>query len=788
MFKAFKRNKRITRARSLPRNTTGHFTLASETKRGIAIVVLFTVALISLFSFFQATGTVGIYITGALAKIFGWGDFLFPIMLLAMSYLLLRPGRYDIKLINYIGLALTVLGYSGLLHLPVRELPLDEIIVAGKGGGYIGYAIGNSLYQLMAFWGSFVVLFAIFAIGAFIFFNTSFASIAGVWQAFANAVAGYRERRSVARSNKRENSTPVYASNFKTSEIADAADDTDEPDEPAPQINLPFGSKKVSAQTTVTKPAKRAPQPKIDLPLDLLTSSNDMPASGDIKANMKKIEATLKSFGIDVTMGEVNVGPTVTQYTLKPLEGVKLTQISSLQNDLSLALAAHPLRIEAPIPGKSLVGIEVPNQSVSIVKLKEILQSQAYTERRSNLMLALGKDVTGKTMMADLAKMPHLLIAGATGSGKSVCINAMLVSLLYQNSPDLLKLILVDPKRVELSGYDGIPHLLCPVIIDTEKTINALRWAVNQMDERYKMLAAAGKKNIQAYNDARLVEPMPYIVIVIDELADLMMVAAKEVEAAIIRLAQMARAVGIHLILATQRPSVNVITGLIKANITSRIAFSVASVTDSRTIIDSSGAEKLLGNGDMLYISAELSKPKRMQGAYLSDKEITGVTDYLKSHGEPQYQPEVTERKSGHVGGGSNSGFESDSTERDLSLATEVVVKAKRASATLLQSRMRVGFAKAARILDLLEERGIVGPQNSSKPREVLITQEELDQQYAEQGRAEYGDDAPTEERINEDDLYDHGDETAEAENDDEMVDDLDEEEADAPADTEQSR
>ncbi len=762
MFNRKKRNRRIATGRSLPRATTGSFTLASETKRGIAIVVLFTIAFISLLSFFQATGNLGIHIVSVLSKVFGWGDFLFPIMLLAMSYLLLRPGRYDIKLINYIGLVLTILGYSGLLHLVVRDMSFDEIIATGKGGGLVGYAIGGSLYHLMAFWGSLVVLLAIFAIGAFIFFNTSFSSLVGAWQALGAFFVQRREKREVARSNRGEAQPPVYNHNFKTSEISENQDDESDDEENTPQINLPFGKSRASAAAAAKTPAKKVRQPKIDVPIDLLVSSNDMPSSGDIKANMKKIEATLKSFGIDVTMGEVNVGPTVTQYTLKPLEGVKLTQISSLQNDLSLALAAHPLRIEAPIPGKSLVGIEVPNQSVSIVKLKEILQSQAYTERRSNLMLALGKDVTGKTMMADLAKMPHLLIAGATGSGKSVCINAMLVSLLYQNSPDLLKLILVDPKRVELSGYDGIPHLLCPVIIDTDKTINALRWAVSQMDERYKMLAAAGKKNIQAYNDARLVEPMPYIVIVVDELADLMMVAAKEMEAAIIRLAQMARAVGIHLILATQRPSVNVITGLIKANITSRIAFSVASVTDSRTIIDSSGAEKLLGNGDMLYISAELSKPKRMQGAFLSDKEINGVTEYLKQHGEPQYLAEVTERRTGIMGGGSNAGTESDSTERDLLLATEVVVKAKRASATLLQSRMRVGFAKASRILDLLEERGIIGPQNSSKPREVLITQEELDQQYAKHGREEYGDAEPSETRVSEDDLYDHNSELSE--------------------------
>jgi len=392
-------------------------------------------------------------------------------------------------------------------------------------------------------------------------------------------------------------------------------------------------------------------------------------------------------------------------------------------------------------------------------------------------MLTLGKDVAGKCLMADLGKMPHLLIAGATGSGKSVAINTMITSLVYQNSPDMLQLILVDPKRVELSSYDNIPHLVAPVITEVDKTINALRWAVKQMDDRYKLLQAAGKKNIEAYNDARLMEKMPYIVIIIDELADLMMVAPKEVEAAIIRLAQMARAVGIHLIIATQRPSVNVITGLIKANIPSRIAFSVASLTDSRTILDSSGAEKLLGNGDMLYIGAELSKPRRIQGALITDEEINAVTDFLREHGDPDYDDAVTERKQNLAGGGSGS-FEMDEEERDVQEAVRTVVKAKRASATLLQSRMRIGFAKASRILDTLEERGIIGEQNSSKPREVLITEEELKASMADPIETPRVEEYEEEEEMDEEEVED--DEEEEIEEDDEETEDdeeIDEEE-----------
>lgn len=728
MLKRYTRRQKIAQGRSL--RTAGHWTLASETKRGVAIVILFTVAFLTLLSFFQATGTAGVYLLKFLALAFGWGDWLFPIVLLLLSYLLLRPAQYDIKIINYIGLALAVAGYSGLFHLPVRDQTLSEIVAAGNGGGYVGYVVGVVLYRGFEFWGALSILIAMLCIGLFIFLNTSFSSLLmAIQRILFHVHAALPERRP-----KSIETPPVYNAHFKTSELSDESDEEtvleEEPDDMEPESkSSPSAGRSVGVFQQRTK---RPPQPKIDVPLDLLTASTAVPATGDINATMRKIETTLKNFGIEVTMGEVNVGPTVAQYTLKPTEGVKLNQITALQNDLALALAAHPIRIEAPIPGKSLVGIEVPNQTKSIVKLKEILQSQVYTNRRTNLMVALGKDVSGKVMMADLGKMPHLLIAGATGSGKSVCINSMLISLLYQNSPDLLKIILVDPKRVELTSYDSIPHLLAPVIIDIEKTINALRWTVQQMDERYKLLSASGKKNIEAFNEARLVEKLPYIIIIIDELADLMMVAAKEVESAIIRLAQMARAVGIHLILATQRPSVNVITGLIKANITSRIAFAVASSTDSRTILDSSGAEKLLGNGDMLYISAELSKPKRIQGAFVNDAEITAVTDYLKKNGEPEYETAVTERRQSHTG--VVGGFESDTEERDVIAAAEAVIRAGRASATLLQSRLRMGFAKASRILDILEERGIIGVQNSSKPREVLMTKEEFDRTFIESG------------------------------------------------------
>ncbi len=464
------------------------------------------------------------------------------------------------------------------------------------------------------------------------------------------------------------------------------------------------------------KPIRR----KIDLPLDLLDDQSEKPTSGDIKTQMNIIQKTLENFGIQVEMGDVSVGPTVTQYTLKPADGVKLSKITTLHNDLALSLAAHPIRIEAPIPGKSLVGIEVPNQKVAAVNLKEIIRSQEFKQRKTNLAVALGKDVSGKVWIADLAKMPHLLVAGSTGSGKSVCLNAIIISLLYQNNPDDLRLILIDPKRVEFTVYNGIPHLLTPVITDTAKTVNALKWVIGEMDRRFELLSKHGKRDIGAFN-RESGEKMPYLIVIIDELADLMAVAAAEVEAAIIRLAQMARAVGIHLILATQRPSVNIITGLIKANITTRIAFAVASGTDSRTILDASGAEKLLGRGDMLYISPDLGKPKRLQGAFVRDHEIKKITDFLKSQSEPEYLDEVTQKPPlGTYVPGFN--FDASSDDELLGEAKEVILQAGKASASLLQRRLKVGYARAARLLDLLEEQGIIGPADGAKPRDILIS------------------------------------------------------------------
>jgi S-DNA-T family DNA segregation ATPase FtsK/SpoIIIE len=478
-------------------------------------------------------------------------------------------------------------------------------------------------------------------------------------------------------------------------------------------------------------------------PLSLLKSDSSKPTTGDLLANANVIKRTLESFGIAVEMGEINVGPAVTRYTLKPAEGVKLSRITALSPDLALSLAAHPIRIEAPIPGKSLVGIEVPNKAAALVRLGSLMN---YPEFQSSgpLGFVLGRDVSGEPIFANIEKMPHMLVAGATGSGKSILVHALITSLLYKNSPATLKLALIDPKRVELSMYDGIPHLITPVITENKKALGVLRWAISEMERRYELLQHAGSRDIKSYNGAHKDDALPYVLIAIDEMADLMSSFGRDVEGAIVRLAQMARATGIHLLLATQRPSVEVITGLIKANIPARVALQVASQIDSRTILDTAGAEKLLGHGDLLFLSAELSKPKRIQGPYVTEEELKAVVNFIKENNKPQMvdapgggQPEVDAEQAnidkagpitpqgidaflnGGGGAGGEGGGDEDDDLFDEALAT--VAEAKKASASLLQRRLKVGYARAARLLDLMESAGYIGPGEGAKPRDVDV-------------------------------------------------------------------
>lgn len=456
--------------------------------------------------------------------------------------------------------------------------------------------------------------------------------------------------------------------------------------------------------------------------LDLLIKKQDKADAGDVEANAQAIRETFENFNINVEMEGANIGPRVTQFTLKPPTGVRLSKITALENNLALDLAAHSIRIEAPIPGKRAVGIEVPNIKPATVRISSLLQSTEWLDKKSPLTIVIGKDISGTPIVADLDKMPHLLVAGQTGSGKSVMINTILTSLLYRNSPSDLKLILVDPKQVELKPYDDIPHLLSPVITEPEKCISALKWAVAEMERRYRALADARKRNIGEYNSVKKEEGMPYIVIVIDELADLMMMAARDVEALIVRIAQKARAVGIHLVLATQRPSVDVITGLIKANVPARIAFTTASQVDSRTIIDQIGAEKLLGQGDMLLLTADMPKPKRVQGALISDNETNKVTDFIRMQRPPEYDEEVISQPvqlNGRGGVAADMDTNDEPVYRD---AVRVVIESGKASTSLLQRRLRIGYGKAARLIETMEEQGIISSADGNRPRDVLVS------------------------------------------------------------------
>lgn len=458
--------------------------------------------------------------------------------------------------------------------------------------------------------------------------------------------------------------------------------------------------------------------------LNLLIQKQDKADAGDVEGNAKIIKESFANFNIDVDMEGANIGPRVTQFTLKPPTGVKLTKITALENNLALDLAAHSIRIEAPIPGKRAVGIEVPNVKPATVRVSSMLQSREWGEVKGPLGFVIGKDIAGVPIVGDLAKMPHLLVAGQTGSGKSVMINDILTSLLYRNSPSDLKLILVDPKQVELTPYNDIPHLLTPVINEPEKCVSALKWAVAEMERRLKTMAEVGRRNIGEYNNLKKEEGMPYIVIVIDELADLMMVAARDVESLVVRLAQKARAAGIHLVLATQRPSVDVITGLIKANVPARIAFTTASQVDSRTIIDQMGAEKLLGRGDMLLLTADMPKPKRVQAAFIEDDETVKVADFIREQRPPQYDDEIISQPVQLNGrGGMVADYGANDADDDMwKDAVKVVIDGHKASTSLLQRRLRVGYARAARLIENMEEQGIVGPADGARPREVLVS------------------------------------------------------------------
>lgn len=694
--------------------------LESEVASSVIGVIILAVAIVvALAHFGIASGWFSDIIARGLVFLFGGGAIIFPLILLIASLYILLSHKPKV-----IGTAM----FGGMLILLSL---LGFIEVLGKNGnhlgGWVGFAFSWPFYKALGFWGAAVLFFAIFTSGILITFRIPLKSYArdifvrDDGDEYEEVEKGLIETISDAARlvlPKKNQKKPLPADETVTVNLPKSRRDQDAKSKQADNIGF-----------NIIPLSKEYDFP----PLDLLEEESGSPISGDIKANALIIQKTLENFNIPVEMGEVNVGPSITQFTLKPAMGVKLSKLTALHNDISLALAAHPIRIEAPIPGKSLVGVEIPNKKSILVRLRGMLEGFNKDEFQTPLNLAIGRDVTGAPYWTSLTKMPHLLVAGATGTGKSVAINSILLSLLFQHPPEILRLILIDPKRVELTLYNGIPHLLTPVIIQPKKAIASLRWAVSEMERRYEDLSEAHVRDIQGYNAKQKAkkdsEFMPYLVIVIDELADLMAAYGRELEGTIVRLAQMARAVGIHLIVSTQRPSVEVITGLIKANITSRIAFQVASQVDSRTILDISGAEKLLGNGDMLFVGAEFTKPKRFQGTLVSEEEVKRVVKFLRDSFKETIEEEEEEDNGGlesALEGNGRSSIDLDkfskNKEHEDELypeALELVISARKASASLLQRRLRVGYARAARLLDMLEDEGIVGPSDGAKPREV---------------------------------------------------------------------
>lgn len=677
------------------------FDLEDQTKKAILAVLFFSLSLIILLSIWGKAGPFGELIYKAFGYLFGWGYFVLPMVLLIVAFEFLKSRRRHIYFATIFGALILFVSILGIL----------ELSLANNYAGLIGYVTAASLNKIFGFWASFVLLIALIFISLLMTLNIPLK-------------IGKDEDGEGDEDEIEERARPAEINPVVVNQAIKEG-----------RVMAPEASKSSFAKATEDK-EDEFKIPKIVLGaynqpvIELLERIESRPMSGDIKANANIIRRTLQNFGIDVEMGEVNIGPTVTQYTLRPAQGVKISKIVTLHNDLALALAAHPLRIEAPIPGKALVGIEVPNKTVALVRLGSLLDSEFFKKSSGILTFALGRDVSGEPVFADLSKMPHMLIAGATGSGKSVCIHSLITSLIWHNGPAQLKLILIDPKRVELAYYRDLPHLLTPVISDGKKSINVLRWAVKEMERRYETLSEYGARDINGFNagvlKSRDIESfMPYLVIIIDELADLMAAYGREVEGTIVRLAQMARAVGIHLVVSTQRPSVEVLTGLIKANITTRIALQVPSQVDSRTILDMGGAEKLLGNGDMLYQAADSSKPRRLQGVFVADKEIKRVVNYIADK-NPLQNFEVED----HSMVDNNLPPEFENLQDDFSnnaddelfaSAREVVFQAKKASASLLQRRLRVGYARAARLLDILEEKGFIGPGDGAKPREIYL-------------------------------------------------------------------
>ena len=683
-----------------------HFSLPERTKRYLFSSLSFLLTVVFLFSFSGHAGAIGQTLKNIFSALIGNVIYIVPVISAVFGIVLLKDDESfkEHKNSLIISTALLVLSLSGIFALlemkNTPSLVTDFVWDHAGNGGWLGYAIAWPALKGFDYIVSFSLFGIILAVSLWI-----------IIQPFRRAIEEYEEE-----------------------------------DEEEVKVEVKKEEKKEDKNLKTFEQKKQENKEYKYPPLDLLSKKGGAPEGGDITYNSSVIKRTLQTFGLPVEMSEINIGPTVTQYTLKPAEGIKLSKITALQNDLALALASPTIRIEAPIPGRSLVGIEIGNKKRAVVGLREVLDTEEFKSSPAPLLMALGKDVKGMPSFADLAEMPHLLVGGTTGSGKTITLNSIILSLLYRNSPEEMKLILVDPKRVEFPVYATLEHLLCPVIYDANQTLVSLKWLVGEMERRFTVLAGGHSRDIGSYNEKmekKGEQKLPYIVLIIDELADLMSVRGKEIESYVVRLAQMSRATGIHLILATQRPSVEVITGLIKANITSRIALKVGSLIDSRTILDSSGAEKLLGRGDMLLMSKEASKPKRVQSPYISELEIKKVVNWITDsngevkekagEGEPSFLETETEKEEDSLAGELTKAMETPEAVMDNFFSKEdpmfeeakrTVIQSRKASTSLLQRRLGVGYARAARLMDLLEERGIVGPQDGAKAREVYVSEE----------------------------------------------------------------
>ncbi|MDO8590062.1 MAG: DNA translocase FtsK 4TM domain-containing protein [bacterium] len=688
------------RSRDWDEDRMSIFRLTSrETANGILGVFSVVLSIFLLLGAFDLAGQAGTVVYNWLSYLFGFGYYLLPVVFLLLAISFLREQERDFAMPQIFGSLILFLSSLGLVNLFSDE------------GGIIGGLISKPLDSVFHIYFSTVILSALLVVSILVIFNTSikFDAFSFVRKFFSKKDAGTLatgENAAVDKAVEKMEKTGIQSEELaRTGAVRDKS--KNEEGGFIPEIRRRSGKRWVPP------------------PISLLEGDRGKPGVGDIKANANLIKRTLLNFGIVVEMDEISIGPSVTRYALKPAEGVKLSKIMGLQNNLELALAAHPVRIEAPIPGKSLVGIEVPNTLKSTIGLGSLVADEEFTRSALPLLVSLGRDIPGRSHFANLGRMPHLLIAGATGSGKSVTIHAIITSLLYRNPPDNLKFLMIDPKRVELTMYNNIPHLLTPVITDPKKAILALKWVAKEMERRYGILEKNSVRDIDSYHkNEKPDEPMPFIIVIIDELADLMQSYPRELEAAVVRLAQMSRAVGIHLILSTQRPSVNIITGLIKANIPARIALQVSSQIDSRTILDAAGAEKLLGAGDMLFLSGEMSKPLRIQSAYISEKEVKAVTKYLSDTYADELQTEINLSSDNTANAIFTASLEEDSYSGDddelYEEARETVIQAGKASTSFLQRKLRIGYARAARLVDMLEERGVVGQGFGAKAREVI--------------------------------------------------------------------